>query len=583
MIETDEALMSMFGGVALSEISLKTSSQKITLDRGVTVIVGPNNCGKTTLLAELEAFLWARTSATRKMVDSASIDPGSDISAVLQAFDECASSEESELVRCYNSEPMLLTRAGLQVSRANLERIWSERTLPAHAAEVFALYLGVGSRLETVLVEAPEVLTPHPGSPLHQLWGSKRLESEVALLVKEAFGEEIFVNRFGKMISIHLGAEAPPETSVPEKSYRDMLKKMTALEDQGHGMRAFFNVALPVVAASVPIIIIDEPELFLHPPQARKLAAILANRGRLGGQVIVSTHSSDILQGFIMACEGTGLGVVRLTREGSSNRVREISEQVASPLYSDPLLRYSTVLEGLFYKAVVVCEAEGDSAYFSAVYQHSIRVGDPQGDIHFTYAHGNGRLSTAVRPLKESGVPVASIIDCDTLLDNGIMERLADAHGLDFEQVRLALEKVQTYVNDPTFSLRPSRSTARDAILPILDREDSELSPIEVETIKEAIKQPSGRQSLKSHGIRHLEKDREVGEVARVLFADLARNGIFVVPVGELESFHPEVSRKRKLRWIARVLGGEQLYKQVGQQHDFVARVQEYLREQALS
>ena len=64
------------------------------------------------------------------------------------------------------------------------------------------------------------------------------------------------------------------------------------------------GILLASECASFLVLLIDEPEAFLHPPQARRLAAALARTAKsLGRQVILATHSTDIIQGAL-SCAG---------------------------------------------------------------------------------------------------------------------------------------------------------------------------------------------------------------------------------------------------------------------------------------
>ena len=65
-------------------------------------------------------------------------------------------------------------------------------------------------------------------------------------------------------------------------------------------MRSFASVILHLLAPITPsILLLDEPEAFLHPPQARLLGEIIAKEKSHRAQLFVATHSSDVLQGLM--------------------------------------------------------------------------------------------------------------------------------------------------------------------------------------------------------------------------------------------------------------------------------------------
>ncbi|MEV4056229.1 hypothetical protein AB0J55_33925 [Amycolatopsis sp. NPDC049688] len=78
------------------------------------------------------------------------------------------------------------------------------------------------------------------------------------------------------------------------------------------------------------------------------------------------------------------------------------------------------------------------------------------------------------------------------------------------------------------------------------------LSSGEIAKIKEAVSPVSGWREFKKYGTHHLSGD------AVTAFEQLDRGlrelGIFVVPCGELERFHPDVSGDNKAEWLRTVL-----------------------------
>jgi len=52
--------------------------------------------------------------------------------------------------------------------------------------------------------------------------------------------------------------------------------------DQGDGVRSFVGLLLDTMV-SMPIVLIDEPEVFLHPPHARLLKTFAPSGDRIWG------------------------------------------------------------------------------------------------------------------------------------------------------------------------------------------------------------------------------------------------------------------------------------------------------------
>ena len=65
-------------------------------------------------------------------------------------------------------------------------------------------------------------------------------------------------------------------------------------------MRSYASVILHLLAPITPsILLLDEPEAFLHPPQARLLGEIIAAERPSRAQLVVATHSPDVLHGLM--------------------------------------------------------------------------------------------------------------------------------------------------------------------------------------------------------------------------------------------------------------------------------------------
>ena len=73
---------------------------------------------------------------------------------------------------------------------------------------------------------------------------------------------------------------------------------------------------LTLIAGRYSVVTLDEPEAFLHPPQAYQLGRNLAGARSVGDAAIRrGTHSTDVLSGLLEADESTPITVIRLGQE----------------------------------------------------------------------------------------------------------------------------------------------------------------------------------------------------------------------------------------------------------------------------
>jgi len=250
----------------------------------------------------------------------------------------------------------------------------------------------------------------------------------MSALMQRAFGEELTVDRYaGSEVHLLVGRPQVEEPRPPvTDEYLKSLSSLRRLSAQGDGMRAFMGMLLTIKTSKYRLIVIDEPEAFLHPPQARLLGRILAEQHADGTQIVVATHSEDIVQGVTSAAPPTGYDptIVRLNRRGPDFSAFQISVEKVQQLYHDPLLRHSSVMSGLFYQGVAVCEGDSDCTYYQAVLAHLVSSSTVAArDVHFMHCGGKARIWKALDALRSANVPAVALVDFDVLKSDEILRR----------------------------------------------------------------------------------------------------------------------------------------------------------------
>ena len=114
-------------------------------------------------------------------------------------------------------------------------------------------------------------------------------------------------------------------------------------------MRSLLGLLLPLISATHQVVLVDEPEAFLHPPQARALGSALARLAKQRQlQVIVATHDRNIVSGLLKA-ENVDVSVARLSRSENTTQSHQLDANNLRAIWGDPVLRYSNALDGLFH------------------------------------------------------------------------------------------------------------------------------------------------------------------------------------------------------------------------------------------
>jgi hypothetical protein len=243
-----------------------------------------------------------------------------------------------------------------------------------------------------------------PTHPIHLLQVNETLAAKASKLFRKAFGADLIVDSTPSSSAHLLCGTAPirgPGEDRLSTTYLTKLSRIPLLMKQGDGMRSFAGVMLHLIAGHENILLIDEPEAFLHPPQARLLGKTLVESKRSDCQLVIATHSSDLVRGMLDVLNDD-VCIVRVRRDGATNVARPLDAKQVRELWGDPLLRYSNILDGLFHERTVVCESDADCRFYSAVIDAMSDKGGEdarQPDILFTHVGGKDRIPVAVRAL----------------------------------------------------------------------------------------------------------------------------------------------------------------------------------------
>ena len=218
------------------------------------------------------------------------------------------------------------------------------------------------------------------------------------------------------------------------KAAIDFFRTSTPIETMSDGVRAFTGILVELFAGDPAVLIIDEPEAFLHPSLAFLLGRELSRPVPAGGQknVFVATHSSSFLMGCVQS--GAPVNIVRLTHSENQSTARLLEASSLRSLMRNPLLRSVGAVEALFYDYVVVTEADADRAFYDEINQRLVMSGDPRGisNCLFLRAQNKQTVADIVKPLRALGIPAAGIVDVDIYEEGGtVWSNFVDGAGMD--------------------------------------------------------------------------------------------------------------------------------------------------------
>lgn len=499
----------------------------------IVLVVGPNNAGKSATLRAIRD----------KLAQPASVSP------VLRALTVARTGTSEEFLGWVeswakrlpdNPQDPVFSAVGNNAHRSQISAYWQrgERGLGPIARWV-CHFLSADERLSICNPPGHISLTRQaPSHPIHYMQRDDALELSLSTKFRRAFAADLVVHRnAGSEVPLHVGerpALQPGEDRV-SLSYNERLELLPQLQTQGDGMRSFAGVLLATSVGKESIMLIDEPEAFLHPPQAKLLGSFLVEGGGHGRQMFIATHSADILRGVLDA-NSPAVKVVRIRREGNANAVRLLDNKRIGELWGDPLLRHSNILDGLFHEMTVVCESDADCRFYSAVIDALYSGTDlRKPDILFTHCGGKARLPVVIRALREVDVPVRAVADFDMLSDEHPFRAVVEALGAEWA----AIESDWRIVKAAVDSKRPDLNTSdvKREVNELLDAVKADILPEKVRSDMRIVLRKSNAWSVAKLVGKTFVPSGDPMRACERLLAQLKAAGLHIVPVGELEGF----------------------------------------------
>ncbi len=473
----------------------------------VTVFVGPNNSGKSRILREIERF--CRTG--QKDANALLLE---DVSFIGLHAAEIEEAITKLLVPPARHETTIIghtfigSRYGRhQVPLSDFRNAVKNPSQDLHRFCAWflthnTLILDGSTRIGLVADQAAGDLQMPAQSSLQVLFRDDVKRHEVRRIVYDAFGTYFVIDPTNLgFLRIRLASRAPRDELEERGLHAEAVQFQAAalpIVDASDGVKAFTGILTEVIAGDPSVILIDEPEAFLHPSLASKLgfevskAALSAEK-----RVFASSHSPAFVMGCIQS--RAPVNIVRLTYREEVATARILPSAEILELMRHPLLRSTGVLSALFYEFVIVTESDADRAFYQEINERLLQFKPEWGipNCLFINAQNKQTVQTIIRPLRKLGIPAAGIVDIDVLKDGGTnWTNLLCSAGI------------------PSIT-HGSMATMRSAVKTAMDQ--------------------TGRNMKRDGGLSILPViDREAAEN---LLGQLADYGIFIVPGGELESW----------------------------------------------
>lgn len=511
----------------------------------IVVFVGPNNAGKSQSLRDIYEISQDRINPVV-------------ISDIEIQKEETTISEFIESISSVYDRGSYKDYQGLNYSfNSHSINSFNENRYYNNFRNIFVSYLNTENRLS--ICHPPQIINRNEPKqhPIHYVAFKPEYRIKISKYFKKAFGKELIPNtQFGSNIPLCIGepitldTEAFSDEQARLERYADTLEKYPHVHMQGDGIKSFTGILLNLIISYHRTFLIDEPESFLHPPQAKIMGHTIGELLESNQQAFISTHSQEILQGLLEVCPDR-IKIVRITRENNNNHFSILDNEKITTVWKDSLLKHSDILKGIFHKKVVLCESDSDCRLYSIIHAFQSEQANTYAETLFIHCGGKQRMNKIVTALKALGIPISIIPDIDILNDSHVFKSLIESAGGTWQNFSHDLSILE---NNLTTTKNIIERTSYSASINSIINSSSErnLSETEIKLLRDLLKIESKWNPIKKGGVDNLPAGDGYNAYNRISNA-LKELSIYIVPVGELENFIKEIGGHGP-DWVNKVL-----------------------------
>lgn len=237
----------------------------------------------------------------------------------------------------------------------------------------------------------------------------------------------IALNDFFPGLNVHLGMQSPTLEDVVKTaslSLSDAHGLKLGFNSYGHGTQRTVQMALINLLANqvrpasqgqtTTLLLIDEPELYLHPHAVELLRDSLQKISGTGFQIVLTTHSplvigNRILDTIIAFKNQQGQTEVRQKLTSAANSLQNMAHH-AAVVFS---LQNSSYL--LFSESVVIVEGKTEKMLVPDMYQAIRKMSLARSKTCLIEVCGSGSIAPTMEVLRAVGFKSKAIVDLDYL------------------------------------------------------------------------------------------------------------------------------------------------------------------------
>lgn len=372
-------------------------------------------------------------------------------------------------------------------------------------------------------------------------------------IVFSCFGKKIDIsegtwqNAVYKLYKFGTKDEIDKSVSADTREARCLLESLENLNDQGDGIRSAVAILASLITTTHSLYLIDEPETFLHPPQARILGRNIVDLSQ-NKQCFISTHNIDLLRGMLEK-NYARIKIIKINRTDNVNEFYVLDNDSIKVVSDDKNLKYSNILNGLFYNTVVLCENESDCKFYSALLEKIDN--DCYQNTLFCAVGGKDQFKIIIPLLNKLKINFLVIADLDLINNRDKLKDLINSIETNkYNQISSIHNDFLNMFESGVDNQVKKQSVIKEEILSFIT-DAPYMSDETASKIRQVLKNISHLKLLKNCGKSCLPAGECVQKYNQIINF-LNKSNIFVVECGEIERFITEIDGHGSL-WVEEV------------------------------
>ena len=428
-----------------------------------TALVGYNNAGKSNLLKCIDALVRGKAQDENSFYD---VNKPIEIIALLEGLNEQSlahlSDTQFKSLEPYLEEGKIRIRFFQEKAGSGKNAVVMGVQLPSQGKNIWNNPNGLPQAITTLFPEPTFINSMEDSAEdVSKYKAGNTIGKLIAILQKEIIATKVdVINNALKVIGSKLNVDGEERLKdfenfdnsinekiedffpglklnidIPTPDIADLFKqgkikvtedghhKKTDFNDMGHGAQRAIQMTLIRHLAEITkdvskegktnLLLIDEPELFLHPQAIELLRASLKSLSKKGYQVIFTTHSPFMIEQEDIPYTN----IVRKNNNGTRVEVRlkEAIEKVLQTHDSQARILFETYNLGqiLFSDSVLIAEGDTEKQVLPSLFKKI--TGKTLGELKLALVIANGSQSIPgmINILNEMNIPVKALADLD--------------------------------------------------------------------------------------------------------------------------------------------------------------------------